>query len=105
MQIDNRLLDDVARVTSGTLGMLARVKDEIGVLVRQQLDNILGGMELVTREEFEAVKETAAKARAEQEDLAARVKALEARLATAEGRPGKAKHPPSRKSGGHETEA
>ena len=64
MQTDNRILDDVARMASGTLGMLARVKDEIGVLVRQQLDNILGGMELVTREEFEAVKEMAAKARA-----------------------------------------
>ncbi|HLF59434.1 MAG TPA: accessory factor UbiK family protein [Alphaproteobacteria bacterium] len=84
MQTDNRILDDVARVTSGALGMLARVKDEIGVLVRQQLDNLLGNMELVSREEFEAVKETAAKARAEQEDLAARVAALEARLGPAE---------------------
>ena len=97
MQTDNRILDDVARMASGTLGMLARVKDEIGVLVRQQLDNILGGMELVTREEFEAVKEMAAKARAEQEDMAARLAALEDRLAAAEG--GKPKRPAPHKPG------
>ena len=80
MQIDNRLLDDFARVTSGALGMMARLKDEVAVLVRQQMDNILGRMELVSREEFEAVREMAAKARAEQEKLTERLKELELHL-------------------------
>jgi BMFP domain-containing protein YqiC len=80
MQFDNRLLDDFARVTSGALGMMARLKDEVAVLVRQQMDNILGRMELVSREEFEAVKEMAAKARAEQEKLTERLAELESRL-------------------------
>jgi BMFP domain-containing protein YqiC len=79
MQIDNRFLDDFARVASGALGLAARIKDEFAVTLRQQLDNVLGGIELVTREEFEAVKDMAAKARAEQEVLAERLAALEAR--------------------------
>ena len=91
MQTDKRILDDMARMGSGMLGLLARMKDEIRVLVRQQLDNMLDGMELVTREEFEAVRETAAKARAEQEDLAARVAALESELAARQS--GKPKRP------------
>jgi BMFP domain-containing protein YqiC len=93
MQIDNRIFDDVARVTSGALGMMARMKDEIAVLARQQIDNILAGMELVTREEFEAVKETAVKARAEQEELAARLESLEARLAELSGTPARGAKP------------
>jgi BMFP domain-containing protein YqiC len=80
MQIDNRLLDDFTRVASGALGMMARLKDEVAVLVRQQMDNLLANMELVTREEFEAVREMAAKARDEQEKMAERLAALETRL-------------------------
>lgn len=101
MQIDNRFLDDMARVTSGALGMMARVKDEVAVLVRQQFDNLLGTMEFVTREEFEAVKEMAAKARAEQEALAARLAALESERGgdTAKG---KTTHPAPHKAGAKE---
>ena len=84
MQTDNRFLDDFARVASGALGLAARIKDEVRVAVRQQLDNVLGRMDMVSREEFDAVKEMAAKARAEQEALSARLKELEARLAAAE---------------------
>jgi BMFP domain-containing protein YqiC len=72
---------------------MARMKDEIAVLARQQIDNILAGMELVTREEFEAVKETAVKARAEQEELAARLESLEARLAELSGTPARGAKP------------
>jgi BMFP domain-containing protein YqiC len=93
MQIDNRFLDDFARVTSGALGALGRVKDEIEALVRQQIERAMGGLELVTREEFEAVKEMAAKARSEQEDLARRLEAMESRLAEAPA--AKRKRPPS----------
>jgi BMFP domain-containing protein YqiC len=84
MQTDNRFLDDFARVASGALGLAARIKDEVRVAVRQQLDNVLGRMDVVTREEFDAVKDMAAKARSEQDALAARLKALEARLGAAD---------------------
>ena len=90
MQTENRFLDDFARVASGALGLAARIKDEVRIAVRQQLDNMLGRMELVSREEFEAVKDMAAKARAEQEALETRVKDLETRLQA--GEPGAA-HP------------
>ena len=85
MQIDNRLLDDMARVASGALGALAGVKEELEVLMRQQFENFLANMDLVSREEFEAVKAMAVKARTEQDELLARVAALEAQLGAPEG--------------------
>jgi BMFP domain-containing protein YqiC len=81
MQSQNRFFDDLSRVASGALGTLAGVKGEVEARLREQLERVLAGMDLVRREEFEAVKEMAAKARAEQEDLERRVAALEARLA------------------------
>jgi BMFP domain-containing protein YqiC len=83
MQSQNRLFDDLARVASGAAGALSGVRGEIEARVREQLERILAGMDLVTREEFEAVKAMAAKARAEQEDLAKRLDDLESRLAAA----------------------
>jgi BMFP domain-containing protein YqiC len=80
MANDNRLLDDLARVASSALGTLTGVRDEIETRMRDQFERILGRMNLVRREEFDAVQAMAAKARAEQEALAARVAALEARL-------------------------
>jgi hypothetical protein len=82
MQSDNRFLDDAARVASGALGALAGVRREIEQLARHQLERVLATMNLVTREEFETVRLMAAKARAEQEELVARVAALEAALAS-----------------------
>jgi len=80
MANDNRLLDDLARVASSALGTLTGVRDEIESRMRDQFERILGRMNLVRREEFDAVQAMAAKARAEQEALEARVAALEARL-------------------------
>lgn len=85
MQTQNRLLDDLARVASGALGVASGMRSEIEARLREQFERILGQMDLVTREEFDAVKAMAAKAREEQEDLEARVAALEAQLAA--GRP------------------
>jgi BMFP domain-containing protein YqiC len=82
MQSQNRFFDDVARVASGAVGALSGVRDEIEARLRDQLERLLAGMDLVSREEFEAVKAMAAKAREEQELLLRRVEALEARLAT-----------------------
>ena len=81
MQIDNRLLDDLARVAASAAGVVSGVKDEVEARIRQRLEDVLGGLDLVTRDEFEAVREMAAAARAENESLAARIAALEQSLA------------------------
>lgn len=81
MQTQNRFLDDLARVTSGAMGVAAGVRGEVEARVREQLERILAQMDLVPREEFEVVKAMAAKARSEQEELAARVAQLEVLLA------------------------
>ena len=80
MQTDNPLLDDLARVASGALGALTGMRGEIEARVRDQLERVLARMDMVTREEFEAVREMAAKARGEQEKLLARIAILEARV-------------------------
>ena len=81
MQVENRFLDDLARVANGAIGTLSGMREEIEALVRQRVERFLSDMDLVTREEFEAVKDVAAKARTEQETLEARVIALETTLA------------------------
>ena len=80
MQVDNRFLDDLARVANGAAGALSGVREEVEALVRQRAERFLADMDLVTRDEFEAVKAVAAKARLEQEALEARVAALETAL-------------------------
>src|SRR5262249_52113308 len=70
MESQNRFLADLARVATGALGTLSGVKTEVETRLREQLEKVLAGMDLVSRDEFEAVKAMAAKARSEQEDLA-----------------------------------
>ena len=81
MQTENRLLDDLARMANGALNTLSGLREEIESRVRERVERMLADMDMVPREEFEAVKAMAQKARAEQEDLAARVAELERRLA------------------------
>jgi BMFP domain-containing protein YqiC len=81
MQSQNRFFDDMARVAAGAMGALSGVRGEIESRFRDQLKRILAGMDLVSREEFEAVKAMAAKAREKQEVLLQRIAELEARLA------------------------
>jgi BMFP domain-containing protein YqiC len=87
MQSQNRFFDDIARVAGGAIGALSGVRGEIEGRVRDQLERILAGMDLVSREEFEAVKAMAAKARTEQEELLRRIAELEARIAGASDKP------------------
>jgi BMFP domain-containing protein YqiC len=87
MQTENRLLDDLARMANGALNTLSGLREEIESRVRERVERMLADMDMVPREEFEAVKAMAQKARAEQEDLAAKVAALEQRLAELGGRP------------------
>jgi len=81
MQTNNRFFDDIARVANGAMGAAAGLRTEVEALVRDRMQRLLADMDLVRREEFEVVKAMAAKARSEQEDLAARVAALEEALA------------------------
>jgi len=87
MQTDNRILDDLARVAAGAFSAMSGIKDEVEARLREQFERILDRMDLVRRDEFEAVKAVAAKAREEQEALQARLDALEAKLAPAKPRP------------------
>jgi BMFP domain-containing protein YqiC len=77
MQTQNKLLDDLARVASGALGVAAGMREEVEARLRDQFARVLGHMDLVTREEFEAVRAMAVKAREEQEVLGERMAALE----------------------------
>jgi len=81
MQSQNRFFDDLARVAAGAMSTLSGVRTEGESRIREQRGSVLGGMDLVSRDEFEAVKAMAAKGRTEQEDLAKRVTELESRLA------------------------
>lgn len=81
MQTENRFFDDLARVAGGAFGTLAGLRNEIEDLVRQRFERLLADMDLVPREEFDAVKAVAEKARLEQERLEKRVASLEKVLA------------------------
>ncbi|HEX4508214.1 MAG TPA: accessory factor UbiK family protein [Alphaproteobacteria bacterium] len=77
---DKRLFDDVARVASGAAGAFGGIRSRMEGELRDHVERLLARMKLVTREEFEVVEALAQKARAEQEILAERLAALEARL-------------------------
>lgn len=79
-QTSNRLLDELARVMTDAAGAAQGARREVETIMRAQADRILAEMDVVRREEFEAVREMAEKARAENEALAQRIAALEARL-------------------------
>jgi BMFP domain-containing protein YqiC len=79
-QSNNRILDELARVMTDAAGAAQGVKREVETLVRSQGERFLRDMDVVSREEFEAVKAMAEKARTENDRLAARIAALEARL-------------------------
>jgi BMFP domain-containing protein YqiC len=86
MQSQNRFFDDLARMAAGAAGALTGVRGEVEARFRDQLERVLAGMDLVSREEFEAVRAMAAKARDEQEILRRRIEVLETRLAALESR-------------------
>ena len=81
MQTENRFFDDFARLTSGMAGLAAGFRQEIEQVVRARMQSVLADMDLVPREDFEAVRAMAEKARLEQEQLSARLAELEAKRA------------------------
>jgi BMFP domain-containing protein YqiC len=77
MQSENRLFDDFSKVINGAAGTIAGVGREIESNVREKAREWMGGLDFVSREEFDAVKALAAAAREEVEQLKARLDALE----------------------------
>jgi BMFP domain-containing protein YqiC len=77
-QTDNPFLDGLAKFFTDAAGAAQGVRNEIDTFVKQRLEKLVSDMDFVRRDEFEAVKEMAAKARAENERLQARIAALEA---------------------------
>lgn len=82
-QANNRLLDELAKLMTDAAGAAQGVRREAETLMRAQGERIIREMDLVPREEFEAVKAMAQKAREENEALSQRIAELEARLGQA----------------------
>lgn len=78
MALRRRMMDDIAKLSTAAAGLMQGAGKEAETLFRQRLERLLDRMDLVTREEFDAVKAMAAKAREENEALAARLAQLEA---------------------------
>lgn len=83
-QTTGRLFDEFARLMNDAAGVAQGVRREVDTVVRSQAERILREMDIVHREEFEAVKEMARLAREENEALKARIAALEAKLGARE---------------------
>ena len=79
-QTTNRFFDEVARLMNDAAGVASGVRREFDTLFRAQADRWLRDLDVVKREEFEAVKDMARLAREENEALKARISALEAKL-------------------------
>lgn len=76
----NRILDEFAKLMTDAAGAAQGVRREMETVFRAQGEKLLNSMDIVKREEFEAVREMALKAREENDALTARIAALEARL-------------------------
>jgi hypothetical protein len=79
-QTNSRLFDELGRLMTDAAGMAQGVRREVETLVRSQAERMMRDMDMVTREEFEAVKDMARLAREENEALKKRIEALEGRL-------------------------
>ena len=72
-----RVFDELAKMMTNAAGAAQGARREIDTLIKTQIERVLNELEIVKREEFEAVKEMAAKAREENDVLAARIAELE----------------------------
>ena len=87
MQSDNRLFDDFAKFVNGAAGTIAGMAREGEAAARERAKTFLGGMDFVSRDEFEVVKAMAVAARDEADALRARLDALEGKAAAAAAPP------------------
>jgi BMFP domain-containing protein YqiC len=83
VQTTNRFFDEMARLMNDAAGVASGVRKEVETIFQAQAERILRNLDVVTREEFAAIKEMAAKARDENERLAARIAELEKKLRAA----------------------
>jgi BMFP domain-containing protein YqiC len=83
VQTTNRIFDEMAKLMNDAAGVASGVRKEVETIFQAQAERILRNLDVVTREEFEAIKEMAAKARDENERLSARIAELEAKLGAA----------------------
>jgi hypothetical protein len=79
-QTYGRFFDDLSRLMSDAAGVAEGARREVDAVLRSQLERLLAGMDVARREEFEAVREMATLARAENDRLRERIAALEAKL-------------------------
>lgn len=86
----NRILDEFAKMFTDAAGAAQGVRREVETAVKSQAEKLLNTMDVVQREEFEAVREMALKARAENKKLSARIEVLEMQLNAKAGTSGKA---------------
>ena len=80
MQSQNPMIADFVKLMNGAAGTFAGMTREARESARERVKEAMGGMDFVSREEFDTVKAMAAKAREENEKLADRIAALEARI-------------------------
>ncbi len=81
MQSEKHIFDDLAKMINGVAGTMAGAGREAEATMRERMREWIGGLDLISREEFDAVKKMAAKARAENDSLLKRIEALEGKAA------------------------
>ena len=81
MQGKNKFMDDMSQIMTNAMGVAQGAKDEAENAMKSLMDRWLADRNFVTREEFDAVRAMAQKARAQNEDLSARLEALESAAA------------------------
>lgn len=85
-QTKNRILDGIADMFANAASLSRSVRGEVDAIARSQVERIVNGLDLVQREEFEAVRAMAAKAREDNEMFKARIEALEKTAKAAKSR-------------------
>ena len=80
MQTQSSVFDDLAKLMTGAMGMAQGMRDEAKGFLRVQAERLVAEMDLISRDEFEAVKQMASDARAEADELRAKIAELEAKL-------------------------
>ena len=89
MQTDNPVFDSMAKFFTNAAGAAQAFGAEVESMIKSRMERFVADMDFVPRDEFEAVKAMAAKARTENERLEARIAVLEAALRTASDAPGR----------------
>jgi len=94
-----RVFDELAKIMTNAAGAAQGARREIDTLIKTQIERVLNELDVVKRDEFEAVKEMAAKARQENDELSARIAKLEKAATPAKAAARKpAKKPATRKA-------